>query len=90
MYSSSRRNFICRMKCGDEVDGTDTVRGKEKRVKVMDDEYAVVHCTGYIKVSVSASLNTCVKTMLDFIGSLVKISCGVFRSDIFYSVFLRP
>lgn len=49
MYSSSRRNFICRMKCGDEVDGTDPVRGKEKRVKLMDDEYAVVHCTGYIK-----------------------------------------
>ena len=52
MYSSSRRSFICRMRCGDEVDPNDPLRGKEKRVKLMDDEYAVVHCTGYIKVRV--------------------------------------
>lgn len=48
MYSSSRRNFICRMRCGqEESDGLS--RGKGNRLKHLDDEYAIVHCTGYIK-----------------------------------------
>ncbi|XP_073244626.1 aryl hydrocarbon receptor nuclear translocator 2-like isoform X2 [Porites lutea] len=48
MYSNSRRNFICRMRCGQE-EGETTTRGKDNRLKLLDDEYAIVHCTGYIK-----------------------------------------
>ena len=49
MYSNSRRNFICRMRCGKEETESLT-RGKDNRLKLLDDEYAIVHCTGYIKV----------------------------------------
>lgn len=49
MYSSSRRNFICRMRCGKEENDL-LPRGKGNRLKLLDDEYAIVHCTGYIKV----------------------------------------
>ena len=49
MYSNSRRNFICRMRCGQEESDTSS-RGKDNRLKLLDDEYAIVHCTGYIKV----------------------------------------
>ncbi|KAJ7381807.1 hypothetical protein OS493_038912 [Desmophyllum pertusum] len=48
MYSNSRRNFICRMRCGKE-EGESSTRGKDNRLKLLDDEYAIVHCTGYIK-----------------------------------------
>lgn len=48
MYSSSRRNFICRMRCGKEENDL-LPRGKGNRLKLLDDEYAIVHCTGYIK-----------------------------------------
>lgn len=48
MYSNSRRNFICRMRCGQEESDTSS-RGKDSRLKLLDDEYAIVHCTGYIK-----------------------------------------
>ena len=37
------------MRCGKE-ESEGTARGKENRLKLMDDEYAIVHCTGYIKV----------------------------------------
>ena len=37
------------MRCGKEE--TDSLtRGKDNRLKLLDDEYAIVHCTGYIKV----------------------------------------
>ena len=37
------------MRCGqEESDGLS--RGKGNRLKHLDDEYAIVHCTGYIKV----------------------------------------
>ena len=49
MYSNSRRNFICRMRCGKE-EAESLTRGKDNRLKLLDDEYAIVHCTGYIKV----------------------------------------
>ncbi|XP_078369880.1 aryl hydrocarbon receptor nuclear translocator 2-like isoform X2 [Oculina patagonica] len=48
MYSNSRRNFICRMRCGKE-EAESSTRGKDNRLKLLDDEYAIVHCTGYIK-----------------------------------------
>jgi len=56
MYSNSRRNFICRMRCGKEETESLT-RGKDNRLKLLDDEYAIVHCTGYIKVG-SLKINT--------------------------------
>ena len=38
------------MRCGQE-EGETTTRGKDNRLKLLDDEYAIVHCTGYIKVT---------------------------------------
>ncbi|KAJ7384502.1 hypothetical protein OS493_021131 [Desmophyllum pertusum] len=58
MYSNSRRNFICRMRCGKE-EGESSTRGKDNRLKLLDDEYAIVHCTGYIK-SFGSSSAVCV------------------------------
>ena len=37
------------MRCGKEETESLT-RGKDNRLKLLDDEYAIVHCTGYIKV----------------------------------------
>ena len=37
------------MRCGQE-EGDSSTRGKDNRLKLLDDEYAIVHCTGYIKV----------------------------------------
>ncbi|XP_048583221.1 aryl hydrocarbon receptor nuclear translocator homolog isoform X2 [Nematostella vectensis] len=48
MYSSTRRNFICRMRRGNEVCETQ-VKEEHPKVPVLEDEYAVVHCTGYLK-----------------------------------------
>jgi len=53
----SRRNFIVRMKCGkieDDLDGTDSrmneikIRCKEKRKTYDGEDYAFIHCTGYV------------------------------------------
>lgn len=55
--NGSRRNFMVRMKCGTyegESTENDTHlmeirnRCKQKRIKYKDDDYSVVHCTGYI------------------------------------------
>ena len=45
LYTSSRRNFICRMKCGNRHE--DTANGAPG----LDGEYAVIHCTGFLRVS---------------------------------------
>lgn len=37
------------MRCGKE-EAESSARGKDNRLKLLDDEYAIVHCTGYIKV----------------------------------------
>ena len=37
------------MRCGKE-ESDNAARGKDNRLKLLDDEYAIVHCTGYIKV----------------------------------------
>ena len=49
---TSRRNFICRMRCAEvPEEQTAESRGKEPfKLHVLDEEYAVVHCTGYLKV----------------------------------------
>ena len=61
----SRRNFIIRMKCGkleDDLDGSDSrmneikIRCKEKRKTYDGEDYAFVHCTGYVPVSVTKLL----------------------------------
>jgi len=44
------------MRCGKEETESLT-RGKDNRLKLLDDEYAIVHCTGYIKVG-SLKINT--------------------------------
>ena len=55
----SRRNFIIRMKCGgieDDFDGSDSrmneikLRCKEKRKTYDGEDYAFIHCTGYVPV----------------------------------------
>ncbi|KAK3731444.1 hypothetical protein QZH41_013625 [Actinostola sp. cb2023] len=48
-HASSRRNFICRMRCS-ETDETADLKNKESaKLAILDEEYAVVHCTGYLK-----------------------------------------
>ena len=55
----SRRNFIIRMKCGkieDDLDSSDSrmneikIRCKEKRKTYDGEDYAFIHCTGYVPV----------------------------------------
>ena len=55
----SRRNFIIRMKCGqieDDLDEADSrmneikIRCKEKRKTYDGEDYAFIHCTGYVPV----------------------------------------
>lgn len=76
MYSNSRRNFICRMRCGKE-ESDNAARGKDNRLKLLDDEYAIVHCTGYIKsfggstaVCTSGDADTSENSCLVTIGKL--------------------
>ena len=56
----SRRNFIIRMRCGkfdEDLDDADSRlneiknRCKEKRKAYDGEEYAFVHCTGYVPVN---------------------------------------
>lgn len=61
LNTGSRRNFVVRMKCG-SYEGDDDEsnmriteiknRCKDKRIVYTDESYAVVHCTGYIRVRV--------------------------------------
>ena len=89
MYSNSRRNFICRMRCGKEETESLT-RGKDNRLKLLDDEYAIVHCTGYIKVGLLKIniYNKCINKIWDSLASLdvaVGLTSPVFpkRREIF-------
>ncbi|XP_020904767.1 aryl hydrocarbon receptor nuclear translocator homolog isoform X2 [Exaiptasia diaphana] len=45
--ATSRRNFICRMRCSEMEDSSET--GNKDKLGVLDEEYAIVHCTGYLK-----------------------------------------
>lgn len=72
MYSNSRRNFICRMRCGQEESDTSS-RGKDSRLKLLDDEYAIVHCTGYIKVR-QFNQKTCCLSLSGLISDQSEVS----------------
>ena len=60
LNSGSRRNFILRMKCGTYEDENQDAnitrlaeiktRCKNRRMLYADESYAILHCTGYIRV----------------------------------------
>ena len=77
------------MRCGKEETESLT-RGKDNRLKLLDDEYAIVHCTGYIKVGLLKIniYNKCINKIWNSLASLgvaVGLTSPVFpkRREIF-------
>ena len=78
------------MRCGKE-ESDNAARGKDNRLKLLDDEYAIVHCTGYIKVQgyeLKLDLNnfTSSSDLLcppNFVNLLPDISQGAHKENFF-------
>ncbi|KRY68793.1 Aryl hydrocarbon receptor nuclear translocator [Trichinella pseudospiralis] len=78
VHMSCRRGFICRMKLGRRATTNlhfNRMRNRRPIFIHNDNQYVVVHCTGYVKNSIPQELEACVDTSTSEIKSLAKERC---------------